>query len=154
MLYFSHFRKRHPCFNTNWQHKVSQINRFRIPKSKKKKPKTNAINRSICNFVWILGAIMRRASAELEKRRASLGTAKGLRSDGTLDPYYVAILFRDSRGVSIYRRRLKVLPLQMRLYIIFGHFSCPSPIHFWKNTIFAIQVSSNYFVGSRKHTQL
>lgn len=45
-------------------------------------------------------AIMRRASAELEKRRASLGTTRGLRSDGTLDPYYAAILFRDSRGVS------------------------------------------------------
>lgn len=44
-------------------------------------------------------AIMRRASAELEKRRASLGTTRGLRSDGTLDPYYAAILFRDSRGV-------------------------------------------------------
>lgn len=46
-------------------------------------------------------AIMRRASAELEKRRASLGATRGLRSDGTLDPYYAAILFRDSRGVSI-----------------------------------------------------
>lgn len=45
-------------------------------------------------------AIMRRASAELEKRRASLGATRGLRSDGTLDPYYAAILFRDSRGVS------------------------------------------------------
>lgn len=43
---------------------------------------------------------MRRASAELEKRRASLGTTRGLRSDGTLDPYHAAILFRDSRGVS------------------------------------------------------
>lgn len=42
---------------------------------------------------------MRRASAELEKRRASLGAARGLRSDGTLDPYHAAILFRDSRGV-------------------------------------------------------
>lgn len=45
-------------------------------------------------------AIMRRASAELEKRRASLGATRGLRSDGTLDPHYAAILFRDSRGVS------------------------------------------------------
>lgn len=44
---------------------------------------------------------MRRASAELEKRRASLGATKGLRADGTLDPYHAAILFRDSRGVSI-----------------------------------------------------
>lgn len=43
---------------------------------------------------------MRRASAELEKRRASLGATRGLRSDGTLDPHYAAILFRDSRGVS------------------------------------------------------
>lgn len=42
---------------------------------------------------------MRRASAELEKRRASLGATRGLRSDGTLDPYHAAILFRDSRGV-------------------------------------------------------
>lgn len=45
---------------------------------------------------------MRRASAELEKRRASLGATRGLRADGTLDPYYAAILFRDSRGVSFY----------------------------------------------------
>lgn len=44
-------------------------------------------------------AIMRRASAELEKRRASTGATRGLRADGTLDPYYAAILFRDSRGV-------------------------------------------------------
>lgn len=44
---------------------------------------------------------MRRASAELERRRASLGTTRGLRADGTLDPNYAAILFRDSRGVSI-----------------------------------------------------
>lgn len=43
---------------------------------------------------------MRRASAELEKRRASLGATRGLRADGTLDPYHAAILFRDSRGVS------------------------------------------------------
>lgn len=47
-------------------------------------------------------AIMRRASADLEKRRASVGATRGLRSDGTLDPYYAAILFRDSRGVSNY----------------------------------------------------
>ncbi|KAJ6636538.1 hypothetical protein Bhyg_15129, partial [Pseudolycoriella hygida] len=43
------------------------------------------------------GAHMRRASAELEKRRASLGATRGLRPDGTLDPYHAAILFRDSR---------------------------------------------------------
>lgn len=43
---------------------------------------------------------MRRASAELERRRASLGATRGLRADGTLDPYHAAILFRDSRGVS------------------------------------------------------
>lgn len=43
---------------------------------------------------------MRRASAELERRRASLGATRGLRADGTLDPNYAAILFRDSRGVS------------------------------------------------------
>lgn len=46
---------------------------------------------------------MRRASAELEKRRASTGATRGLRSDGTLDPYYAAILFRDSRGVSSFQ---------------------------------------------------
>uniref|UniRef100_A0A182F855 Uncharacterized protein n=1 Tax=Anopheles albimanus TaxID=7167 RepID=A0A182F855_ANOAL len=46
-------------------------------------------------------AHMRRASAELaERRRASLGATRGLRADGTLDPYHAAILFRDSRGVS------------------------------------------------------
>lgn len=49
---------------------------------------------------------MRRASAELEKRRASLGATRGLRADGTLDPYHAAILFRDSRGVSKIRLAL------------------------------------------------
>jgi 5'-AMP-activated protein kinase regulatory gamma subunit len=47
------------------------------------------------------GAHMRRASAELEKRRASFGTSRGLRPDGTLDPYHAAILFRDSRGLPV-----------------------------------------------------
>uniref|UniRef100_A0A182NSA9 Uncharacterized protein n=1 Tax=Anopheles dirus TaxID=7168 RepID=A0A182NSA9_9DIPT len=47
-----------------------------------------------------LPAHMRRASAELaERRRASLGATRGLRADGTLDPYHAAILFRDSRGI-------------------------------------------------------
>ncbi|XP_037825904.1 RHO1 GDP-GTP exchange protein 2-like isoform X1 [Lucilia sericata] len=49
------------------------------------------------------GAHMRRASADLEKRRASVGAAsRGLRGDGTLDPHHAAILFRDSRGVSFH----------------------------------------------------
>ena len=44
---------------------------------------------------------MRRASAELaERRRASFGASRGLRADGSIDPYHAAILFRDSRGVS------------------------------------------------------
>ncbi|XP_050341541.1 uncharacterized protein LOC126767882 isoform X3 [Bactrocera neohumeralis] len=48
------------------------------------------------------GAHMRRASADLEKRRASLGAAsRGLRGDGTLDPQHAAILFRDSRGLPV-----------------------------------------------------
>ncbi|KAI8044871.1 hypothetical protein M5D96_001046 [Drosophila gunungcola] len=59
------------------------------------------------------GAHMRRASADLEKRRASVGAAgRGLRGDGTLDPHHAAILFRDSRGCLLfesgffmYRRR-------------------------------------------------
>ncbi|XP_035899417.1 uncharacterized protein LOC118506424 isoform X2 [Anopheles stephensi] len=47
-------------------------------------------------------AHMRRASAELaERRRASLGATRGLRADGTLDPYHAAILFRDSRGLPV-----------------------------------------------------
>lgn len=47
-------------------------------------------------------AHMRRASAELaERRRASLGASRGLRPDGTLDPYHAAILFRDSRGLPV-----------------------------------------------------
>ncbi|XP_039496102.1 uncharacterized protein LOC120454662 isoform X3 [Drosophila santomea] len=48
------------------------------------------------------GAHMRRASADLEKRRASVGAAgRGLRGDGTLDPHHAAILFRDSRGLPV-----------------------------------------------------
>ncbi|KAL9891100.1 SNF4/AMP-activated protein kinase gamma subunit isoform 3-T7 [Glossina fuscipes fuscipes] len=48
------------------------------------------------------GAHMRRASADLEKRRASVGAAsRGLRGDGTLDPHAAAILFRDSRGLPV-----------------------------------------------------
>ncbi|XP_062560855.1 uncharacterized protein LOC134225082 isoform X2 [Armigeres subalbatus] len=47
-------------------------------------------------------AHMRRASAELaERRRASFGASRGLRPDGTLDPYHAAILFRDSRGLPV-----------------------------------------------------
>ncbi|XP_058821717.1 uncharacterized protein LOC131683614 isoform X2 [Topomyia yanbarensis] len=47
-------------------------------------------------------AHMRRASAELaERRRASLGASRGLRPDGTMDPYHAAILFRDSRGLPV-----------------------------------------------------
>nr|AAN85715.1 loechrig isoform II [Drosophila melanogaster]AAN85718.1 loechrig isoform V [Drosophila melanogaster]AAN85719.1 loechrig isoform VI [Drosophila melanogaster]AAN85720.1 loechrig isoform VII [Drosophila melanogaster] len=47
-------------------------------------------------------AHMRRASADLEKRRASVGAAgRGLRGDGTLDPHHAAILFRDSRGLPV-----------------------------------------------------
>ncbi|EDW05311.1 uncharacterized protein Dmoj_GI11256 [Drosophila mojavensis] len=50
------------------------------------------------------GAHMRRASADLEKRRASVGAAgRSYRGDGTLDPHHAAILFRDSRGVSTIR---------------------------------------------------
>ncbi|KRG00189.1 uncharacterized protein Dwil_GK14491, isoform C [Drosophila willistoni] len=48
------------------------------------------------------GAHMRRASADLEKRRASVGAAgRSLRGDGTLDPHHAAILFRDSRGLPV-----------------------------------------------------
>ncbi|XP_060645758.1 uncharacterized protein LOC132784269 isoform X4 [Drosophila nasuta] len=48
------------------------------------------------------GAHMRRASADLEKRRASVGAAgRSFRGDGTLDPHHAAILFRDSRGLPV-----------------------------------------------------
>ncbi|XP_017846477.1 uncharacterized protein LOC108602781 isoform X2 [Drosophila busckii] len=48
----------------------------------------------------VQSAHMRRASADLEKRRASVGAAgRSLRGDGTLDPHHAAILFRDSRGL-------------------------------------------------------
>ncbi|KAL1383357.1 hypothetical protein pipiens_003371 [Culex pipiens pipiens] len=54
---------------------------------------------NIYNKILREAAHMRRASAELaERRRASLGASRGLRPDGTLDPYHAAILFRDSRG--------------------------------------------------------
>lgn len=57
-------------------------------------------------------AHMRRASAELaERRRASFGTTRGLRSDGTLDPYHAAILFRDSRGLPVADPFLEKVPL-------------------------------------------
>ncbi|XP_030373554.1 5'-AMP-activated protein kinase subunit gamma-2 isoform X4 [Scaptodrosophila lebanonensis] len=50
----------------------------------------------------VQSAHMRRASAELEKRRASVGAAgRGTRGDGTLDPHSAAILFRDSRGLPV-----------------------------------------------------
>ncbi|KRG01707.1 uncharacterized protein Dmoj_GI10142, isoform F [Drosophila mojavensis] len=48
----------------------------------------------------VQSAHMRRASADLEKRRASVGAAgRSYRGDGTLDPHHAAILFRDSRGL-------------------------------------------------------
>ncbi|XP_050087599.1 uncharacterized protein LOC126572389 [Anopheles aquasalis] len=57
-------------------------------------------------------AHMRRASAELaERRRASLGATRGLRADGTLDPYHAAILFRDSRGLPVADPFLEKVPL-------------------------------------------
>ncbi|XP_075146523.1 SNF4/AMP-activated protein kinase gamma subunit isoform X2 [Haematobia irritans] len=50
----------------------------------------------------VQSAHMRRASADLEKRRASVGAgSRGLRGDGTLDPHHAAILFRDSRGLPV-----------------------------------------------------
>lgn len=65
---------------------------------------------------------MRRASAELEKRRASLGATRGLRADGTLDPYHAAILFRDSRGVSKICLNLQAIYLEEIPVMIF---ECP-----------------------------
>ncbi|KFB35539.1 AGAP001446-PA-like protein [Anopheles sinensis] len=60
----------------------------------------------------LMTAHMRRASAELaERRRASFGTTRGLRSDGTLDPYHAAILFRDSRGLPVADPFLEKVPL-------------------------------------------
>ncbi|XP_051862497.1 uncharacterized protein LOC117575802 isoform X2 [Drosophila albomicans] len=50
----------------------------------------------------VQSAHMRRASADLEKRRASVGAAgRSFRGDGTLDPHHAAILFRDSRGLPV-----------------------------------------------------
>ncbi|XP_026463923.1 LOW QUALITY PROTEIN: 5'-AMP-activated protein kinase subunit gamma-1-like [Ctenocephalides felis] len=52
-----------------------------------------------------IGAHMRRASQELERRRASLGSGAGLASPRPrtepLDPHHAAILFRDSRGLPV-----------------------------------------------------
>ncbi|XP_049278462.1 uncharacterized protein LOC125761414 isoform X1 [Anopheles funestus] len=60
----------------------------------------------------VQSAHMRRASAELaERRRASLGATRGLRADGTLDPYHAAILFRDSRGLPVADPFLEKVPL-------------------------------------------
>lgn len=52
---------------------------------------------------FLLGALLRRSSLDPETRRLSLGTISNSRknSDGLLDPTHAAILFRDSRGVSI-----------------------------------------------------
>uniref|UniRef100_A0AAG5CZH9 CBS domain-containing protein n=1 Tax=Anopheles atroparvus TaxID=41427 RepID=A0AAG5CZH9_ANOAO len=66
----------------------------------------------IYNKILREAAHMRRASAELaERRRASFGTTRGLRSDGTLDPYHAAILFRDSRGLPVADPFLEKVPL-------------------------------------------
>lgn len=75
-----------------------------------------------------LGAHMRRASAELEKRRASLGATRGLRSDGTLDPYHAAILFRDSRGVSKERTPLYKYIIHTSIYDNFSALLATWPI--------------------------
>ncbi|KAJ1525113.1 hypothetical protein ONE63_009955 [Megalurothrips usitatus] len=52
------------------------------------------------------GALLRRASADPERRRLSLGGAIGAHgphraSDAFLDPHHAAILFRDSRGLPV-----------------------------------------------------
>ncbi|XP_049278470.1 uncharacterized protein LOC125761414 isoform X3 [Anopheles funestus] len=66
----------------------------------------------IYNKILREAAHMRRASAELaERRRASLGATRGLRADGTLDPYHAAILFRDSRGLPVADPFLEKVPL-------------------------------------------
>lgn len=57
-------------------------------------------------MIWLsTGAHLRRAaSQEAEKRRSSLGNVPAARhraSDAFLDPHHAAILFRDSRGVTL-----------------------------------------------------
>ncbi|GAB0094829.1 5'-AMP-activated protein kinase subunit gamma-1 [Sergentomyia squamirostris] len=83
-----HFRERSKSLDVTMQHRV-----------------LNDCGATYRIFDKILkeGAHMRRASAELEnRRRASLGASRGLRPDGTLDPYHAAILFRDSRGCALF----------------------------------------------------
>lgn len=147
MLYFSHFRKRLPCFNTNWRHKVSQINRFRISI-------LNAIDDWICNFEFWMNF--------------RCNNAKGIRWIGK-----AASIIRNSERFTLrwhFRsilcgyfipglKRCKYLIQKPPIIIITNlfisslfTFSCLSPIHSWKNTIFPIQVSANYFVGPWKHS--
>lgn len=65
-----------------------------------------------------IGALLRRSSLDPETRRLSLGTISNSRknSDSFLDPTHAAILFRDSRGVSL--KYIQTL-IFSRVYVIF-----------------------------------
>lgn len=70
-------------------------------------------------YFIILGALLRRSSLDPETRRLSLGTISNSRknSDGLLDPSHAAILFRDSRGVSLNCYILSYVKCRVLFYI-------------------------------------
>lgn len=83
-------------------------------------------------------AIMRRASAELEnRRRNSMGASRGLRSDGTLDPHYAAILFRDSRGVRSFAYLRAIQSRLVDTHLIYTSHACTST---WELSLFLMMI--------------
>lgn len=66
----------------------------------------------------VTGALLRRGSLDPDRRRLSLGPSIPHRgSDVGLDPNHAAILFRDSRGVSLNNHDvIKSIKYYMRAY--------------------------------------
>ncbi|XP_055375253.1 uncharacterized protein MAL13P1.304 [Condylostylus longicornis] len=81
--------------------KVMDLFRYRSNSAVNEADKRKARAAAHQQLLAAQSAHMRRASADLEKRRASIGVTRGLRADGTLDPHHAAILFRDSRGLPV-----------------------------------------------------
>ncbi|XP_034485209.1 uncharacterized protein LOC117790064 isoform X2 [Drosophila innubila] len=82
--------------------KVMDLFRHRSNSAVSEADKRKALVAARQQQLAVQSAHMRRASADLEKRRASVGAiGRSHRGDGTLDPHHAAILFRDSRGLPV-----------------------------------------------------
>lgn len=86
---------------------------------------SGSVHQFLCNVVslftdhmlWrVAGALLRRSSVDVERRRLSLGAVSTPHraSDACLDPHHAAILFRDSRGVSASSHYVRYRTVKMK----------------------------------------